>query len=62
MNTYEQCGFNNRYEYLQHLAEKYHEELLMVILLARMLGEEQDFKVLIEELSKTQTGEKSCAI
>lgn len=50
MNTYKNLGFDNRYQYLQHLSEEYGVDMDEVIFLANNLGAEEDFDGLVVAL------------
>lgn len=49
-NPYEEHGFNNRDEYLQHLAMENSVEVEVVQGLANLLGESEDFDGLVNAL------------
>ena len=50
MNVYERKGFNNRKEYLEHLAEEYGIDHGMVFAAAATLGPNEDFDGLVTML------------
>lgn len=50
MNIYQENGFENREDYLKHLAEDHGLPVHEVYTLAEMLGEVEDFDALITSL------------
>lgn len=52
MNIYKEYGFENRREYLQNLSEEYDLDINIniVLALADLLGENEDFDGLVSEL------------
>lgn len=49
-DIYKQNGYNDRYDYLDSLAEEYGISKVIVYSLASMLGESEDFDGLINAL------------
>lgn len=49
-NIYQDNGFENRREYLESLAEDYNVPLENVLILADLLGPEEDFDGLVSTL------------
>jgi hypothetical protein len=50
MNVYEQNGYKNRYEYLISVAEDYDVDKTVVLTVAAVLGESEDFDGLITSI------------
>ena len=50
MNIYQENGYENRQEYLECLAEDYGQPLGVVMAVARLLGENEDFDGLVNVL------------
>ena len=57
MNKYEELGFKDRKEYLQDLALDYGVPYEVVLELADVLGEQEDFDGLVSELSDLEWDE-----
>lgn len=53
-NVYQLHGFSNREEYLQHLSEDHGIPIDTVILIAEVLGPEEDFDGLVSNLIYSQ--------
>jgi hypothetical protein len=51
MNIYQQAGYENRTAYLEELSVEYDIELETVIMLADLLGENEDFDGLVTTFS-----------
>jgi hypothetical protein len=49
-NPYQDAGYEDREEYLKHLSQIYEVDETSVISLAELLGPEEDFDGLIEDL------------
>jgi hypothetical protein len=54
MNIYEENGFKDRNEYLEYLSEEYDLSIASIKMLARTLGEEEDFDALVSYLEDIQ--------
>lgn len=50
MNLYEENGYENRKDYLKCLAEDFDIKLSIIISLAKLLGEDEDFDGLVSAL------------
>lgn len=48
MDIYQKNGYQNREEYLATIAESYHVPLSLVINMANIMGEKEDFRGLID--------------
>lgn len=57
MNNYEELGYKNRNEYLEGLALDYDVPFEVVLELADVLGEDEDFDGLVAELSDLEWDE-----
>lgn len=50
-NEYRLCGFENRREYLEAVAETYGAELDAVLTIANLFGPDEDFDGLLSEVA-----------
>jgi hypothetical protein len=55
MDIYQENGYKNREEYLHALAVEYGIELATVLILADILGQEEDFDGLVVSLQDAET-------